>query len=63
MVSLALETATVARFSGGTSKAGNSLGVFFTFCFISFYGGGIDVTSYVYCSKDFPWNQESPYRL
>jgi len=54
MVSLALETAMVARFAGTSDKAGNSLGVFFTFCFISFYGGGIDVVSYVYCSEIFP---------
>lgn len=54
MVSLALETAMVAKFAGTTNKSGNALGVFFTFCFISFYGGGIDVVSYVYCSEIFP---------
>lgn len=27
------------------------MGTFFSFCFISSYGGGIDVVGYVYCSK------------
>ena len=44
----------IAQFAGTTNKAGNAMGVFFTFCFISFYGGGIDVVSYVYCSEIFP---------
>lgn len=54
MISLALETAMVARFAGSKNQAGNGMGVFFTFCFITFYGGGIDVVSYVYCSEIFP---------
>ena len=41
----------IARYAGTTNDAGLSLGVFFSFCFISFYGGGIDVTGYVYCCK------------
>lgn len=50
MCSLILETAMVARYAGSSNHAGNAMGVFFTFCFISFYGGGCDTTSYVYCS-------------
>lgn len=50
MISLSLVTAMVAQFAGTTNQAGNAMGVFFTFCFITFYGGGIDVVSYVYCS-------------
>lgn len=63
MVSLALETAMVASFAGTKSHAGNAMGVFFTFCFISFYGGGCDATSYVYCSKLFPDAFERETRL
>ncbi|KEF63824.1 uncharacterized protein A1O9_01802 [Exophiala aquamarina CBS 119918] len=54
MISLSLETAMIAQFAGTTNKAGLSMGVFFSFCFISFYGGGIDVVGYVYCSEIFP---------
>ena len=52
MISLSLETAMIAQFASTKNHAGNSMGVFFTFCFISFYGGGIDVVSYVYCSGE-----------
>jgi hypothetical protein len=51
MLSVTLETIMIARYSGTTNHAGLSMGVFFSFCFISFYGGGIDVVGYVYCSK------------
>ena len=44
----------IARYAGTSNHAGNAMGVFFTFCFISFYGGGCDTTSYVYCSEIFP---------
>src|SRR6266536_1905485 len=54
MLSLCLETAMIARYAGTTNHAGLSMGVFFTFCFITFYGGGIDVVGYVYCSEIFP---------
>ncbi|KAK2783069.1 hypothetical protein FQN53_009373 [Emmonsiellopsis sp. PD_33] len=54
MISLSLETAMIAQFAGTTNRAGNAMGVFFTFCFISFYGGGIDAPGYVYCSEIFP---------
>lgn len=51
MISLSLETAMIAQFAGTTNQAGLSMGVFFSFCFIAFYGGGIDVVGYVYCCK------------
>jgi hypothetical protein len=51
MLSVTLETIMIALYSGTTEHAGLSMGVFFSFCFISFYGGGIDVVGYVYCSK------------
>ncbi|KAK5148110.1 hypothetical protein LTR04_000705 [Oleoguttula sp. CCFEE 6159] len=54
MISLTLETIMIARYAGTTNNAGLSMGVFFTFCFISFYGGGIDVVGYIYCSEIFP---------
>ncbi|KAK7900645.1 hypothetical protein LTR67_002928 [Exophiala xenobiotica] len=54
MLSVCLETAMIAEYAGTTNKAGLSMGVFFSFCFISFYGGGIDVVGYVYCSEIFP---------
>lgn len=41
----------IASFADTTNHAGLSMGVFFSFCFISFYGGGIDVVGYVYCSE------------
>ena len=54
MICLSLVTAMVASFAGTTNKVGNGFGVLFVFCFIAFYGGGIDVVSYVYCSEIFP---------
>jgi hypothetical protein len=55
MVSVILETTMIAQFAGTTNHAGLALGVFFSFCFISFYGGGIDVVGYVYCSNFQFW--------
>jgi len=54
MLSVCLETAMIAQFAGTTNHAGLSMGVFFSFCFISFYGSCIDVVGYVYCSEIFP---------
>jgi MFS family permease len=54
MITLGLECAMEAEYMGTYNRAGNSLGVFFIFCFIFFYAGGIDATSYVYCSEIFP---------
>ena len=49
MLSVSLETAMIASYAGTNNQPGLSMGVFFSFCFISFYGGGIDVVGYVYC--------------
>ncbi|MCJ1303989.1 hypothetical protein MMC08_006800 [Hypocenomyce scalaris] len=54
MLSVTLESVMIARFAGTTNKAGLGMGVFFSFCFISCYGGGLDVVGYVYCSEIFP---------
>ncbi|TFK56383.1 general substrate transporter [Heliocybe sulcata] len=54
MITLSLECAMFAQFGGTNDHVGNSLGVFFIFCYIFFYAGGIDATSYVYCSEIFP---------
>ncbi len=51
LVCVSLESAMIAQFAGTTNKAGLSMGVFFSFCFISFYGSCIDVVGYVWCSK------------
>ena len=48
MLSVCLESAMIAQFAGTTNKTGLSFGVFFSFCFISFYGSCIDVVGYVY---------------
>ncbi|KAG2345534.1 general substrate transporter [Suillus weaverae] len=49
-----LECAMEAEYMGTNNLVGNSLGMFFIFCFIFFYAGGIDATSYVYYSEIFP---------
>ncbi|EIW82727.1 general substrate transporter [Coniophora puteana RWD-64-598 SS2] len=59
MVSLSLLSAMEAQFAGTTNRVGNSLGVLFVFTFIFFYAGGIDATSYVYCSEIFPTHVRS----
>lgn len=51
---MSLETAMVASFAGTTNKAGLSMGIFFTYCFVTCYGCFIDVVSYVYCAEIFP---------
>ena len=51
MLSVCLESAMIAQFAGTSNKAGLSMGVFFSFCFISFYGSCIDVVGYVYCCE------------
>ena len=51
MISVCLESAMIAQYAGTTNQAGLAMGVVFSFFFISFYGGGIDVVGYVYCSE------------
>ncbi|KAJ5465930.1 general substrate transporter [Penicillium desertorum] len=54
--SLALSgfTAMVAEFGGTMNKVGNGFGVFFLYLFVTFYGGSLDASSYVYCAEIFP---------
>ncbi|KIJ68169.1 hypothetical protein HYDPIDRAFT_107835 [Hydnomerulius pinastri MD-312] len=54
MLSLSLECAMESQYASTSSHTTNALGVFFVFTFIFFYAGGIDATSYVYCSELFP---------
>ncbi|RFU24119.1 hypothetical protein B7463_g12217, partial [Scytalidium lignicola] len=53
---VSIVTALVARYGGteNTNKAGSGAAVAFMFLFVTFYGFGIDVSSYVYCSEIFP---------
>jgi len=39
---------------GNTNKAGQGACIAFMFLFVTFYGFGVDVSSYVYCSEIFP---------
>jgi MFS family permease len=54
--SLALSgfAAMVAEFGGTMNKVGNGFGVFFLYLFVTFYGGSLDASSYVYCAEIFP---------
>ena len=54
--SLALSgfAAMVAEYSGTSNKIGNGFGVFFLYLFVTFYGGSMDASSYVYCAEIFP---------
>ncbi|EXJ74621.1 uncharacterized protein A1O5_02918 [Cladophialophora psammophila CBS 110553] len=49
-------TALVANYGGptNTNKAGSGAAVAFIFLFVTCYGLGVDVTSYVYCAEIFP---------
>lgn len=51
---VACETAMVAVYGGTNNRVGNGFGVFFLFCFVTFYGSCVDAISYVYCSELFP---------
>lgn len=44
----------VAQYGGTSNKVGNGFGVFFLYLFVTFYGGCMDVSTYVYCSEIFP---------
>lgn len=59
MVMLSIECIMFSQFGGTNNHVGNSIGVFVIFCFIFFYAGGIDATSYVYCSEIFPTHVRS----
>ncbi|OQV02334.1 hypothetical protein CLAIMM_07550 [Cladophialophora immunda] len=49
-------TALIAHYGGptNTNKAGSGAAVAFIFLFVTCYGLGVDVTSYVYCAEIFP---------
>ncbi|KAK5333045.1 hypothetical protein LTR98_010865 [Exophiala xenobiotica] len=53
---LILVTALNANYTnvGNTNKSGQTAAIFFMFLFVTFYGFGTDVSSYVYCSEIFP---------
>lgn len=53
-LSVAVFAALVAQFAGTDNKVGNAFGVLFIFIFVTFYGGSMDASSYVYCSEIFP---------
>jgi len=53
-LSLSGFAAMVAEFSGTSNKIGNGFGVFFLYLFVTFYGGSMDASSYVYCAEIFP---------
>lgn len=53
-LSLSGFSAMVAEFSGTSNKIGNGFGVFFLYLFVTFYGGSMDASSYVYCAEIFP---------
>lgn len=46
--SIILEAAMVATYAGGGNKVGNGFGVLFIYIFVTFYGGCMDVSTYVY---------------
>ncbi|KAG6372302.1 general substrate transporter [Boletus reticuloceps] len=54
MITLALECVMESQYASPHAHITNALGVLFIFLFIFFYAGGIDATSYVYCSELFP---------
>ncbi|KAL6252904.1 hypothetical protein RBB50_000623 [Rhinocladiella similis] len=55
---LVMVTALSAHYTniGNTNKAGQGACIAFMFLFVTFYGFGVDVSSYVYCSEIFPTN-------
>ena len=53
-LSVAVFAALVAQYAGTDNKVGNAFGVLFIFIFVTFYGGSMDASSYVYCSEIFP---------
>ncbi|OCT46100.1 hypothetical protein CLCR_00414 [Cladophialophora carrionii] len=53
-VSVAGFTACLARYGGTDNRLGNGFGVFFLYLFVTFFGGSMDASSYVYSSEIFP---------
>ncbi|OAL34558.1 hypothetical protein AYO20_06188 [Fonsecaea nubica] len=53
-ISVAGFTACLARYGGTDNRVGNGFGVFFLYLFVTFFGGSMDASSYVYSSEIFP---------
>ncbi|KAG8158452.1 hypothetical protein KVR01_011574 [Diaporthe batatas] len=53
-ISVAGFTACLARYGSTDNKIGNGFDVFFLYLFVTFFGGSMDATSYVYASELFP---------
>ncbi|KAF2679245.1 general substrate transporter [Lentithecium fluviatile CBS 122367] len=53
-VSVAGFTGCVAVYGGTDNKIGNGFGVFFLYLFVTFFGGSMDASSYVYAGELFP---------
>ncbi|KAH8880930.1 general substrate transporter [Thozetella sp. PMI_491] len=53
-VSVAGFTACLARYGNTDNKIGNGFGVFFLYLFVTFFGGSMDASSYVYAGELFP---------
>jgi len=58
VVVLIIESALVAHYGGpdNTNKVGSAFALLFIFLFATFYGCGLDVSSYVYVTELFPTN-------
>ncbi|KAH6972089.1 general substrate transporter [Ilyonectria sp. MPI-CAGE-AT-0026] len=54
IVFVIIEAAIVANYGSSTNKSALAAGVAMLFGFITFYGGFVDTTIYVYCSEIFP---------
>ncbi|KAF2793029.1 general substrate transporter [Melanomma pulvis-pyrius CBS 109.77] len=54
VVFVIIEAAIVKNYGSSTNKAALAAGVAMLFGFITFYGGFVDTTIYVYCSEIFP---------
>ncbi|KAF2877281.1 general substrate transporter [Massariosphaeria phaeospora] len=53
-VSVAGFTGCVAQYGGTDNKIGVGFGVFFLYLFVTFFGGSMDASSYVYAGELFP---------
>ncbi|OAG33838.1 hypothetical protein AYO21_12057 [Fonsecaea monophora] len=54
LITLIIEAAMTARYSGTDNKAGLKTGVVFLFLYIACYASTLDATSYVFCTEIFP---------
>ncbi|OCL07237.1 MFS sugar transporter [Glonium stellatum] len=54
LLTTSLLAAMTASFAGTTNKAGNAMGIFFIFLYLTFQGTFCDTTMYLYVSEIFP---------